>query len=316
MLEAIGQVPNGVGKTMRSLFSCFAAAIVLSGSLSVSGEEERSLEKLALETRILLQSALGDPDPANPCRLAAILTFAQLMSAVYTGSRVERLVALDAAGCLDDPWPILPYAAALMGARERPVASRATLLLLDSLSEVAGKPTLEVVEGQVTQLAGQLLSLARDARIDLDIRASALAGVQLLQVIGNTLKVLPLELLEDSDAVVRSAGLALLEPPIEEPVLIQLAKIVKEDEDFRLRGQAASLLCENALAHGVRVPSADLTAVMESVLGNYQAPADAAAAVLSCLANFPTEARVDLIDLAVGHPDPSVKEFWRALNKR
>jgi hypothetical protein len=203
-----------------------------------------------------------------------------------------------------------------MAARERPVASRASLLLLDGLSEVTGKPAFEMVEGQVTQLAGQLLSLARDARIDLDIRASALVGVQLLQVISNTLKGFPLELLEDSDTVIRSAGLALVEPPIEEPVLIQLAKMVKKDEDFRLRGQAAALLCENALAHGVRVPSADLTAVMESVLGNYEVPAGAVGAVLSCLANFPTEARVDLIDLALGHPDPSVKEFWKTLNKR
>ncbi|MCP4198051.1 MAG: hypothetical protein GY762_12960 [Proteobacteria bacterium] len=301
---------------MKTFFSCIVATVILSGALSLSGAEERSLEELALETRALLQSAVGDPDPASPCRLAGRLTFAQLMSAVYSGSRIERLVALDATGCLDDPWPVLPYMAALMGARERPVASRASLILLNSLSKVTGKPYLEVVEGQVTQLAGRLLSLARDERIDLDMRASALVGVQLLQTIGNTQKPFPLELLEDSDTVIRRAVFALLVPPIEDTVLIRLAKMVEEDDDLRLRGQAAALLCENALVHGVRVPSADLTAVMASVLGNYEVPAGAVGAVLSCLSNFQTEARVDLIDLAMGHPDPSIKELWKTLNKR
>jgi hypothetical protein len=301
---------------IKPFFSCIAAAVFLTGALSVSSDDERSLQELAPETRTLLQGAIGDSDPASPCRLAGRLELAQLMSAIYTGSRTERLLALDALRCLDNPWPMLPYTAALMGARERPVASRAALVLVNGLSDLIGKPDLEVVEGQVAQLAGQLLSLARDVRIDLDIRVSALAGVQSLQVFGNPFKIFPLELLEDSDAVIRRAGLALLAPPMEENTLVRLAKMVGQDDDLWLRGQAASLLCENALAHGVRAPSHDLAQVMKSVLGDDEVPAGAIGAVLGCLSHFPREVRVDLIDLAMGHPDPSIKEFWKSLNKR
>jgi hypothetical protein len=153
-------------------------------------------------------------------------------------------------------------------------------------------------------------------RLDLDIRVSALAGVQSLHILGNALEFFPLELLKDDETVIRGGGLALLEPPMEENSLVMLAKMVGQDNDLWLRGQAAALLCENALAHGVRAPSNDLTEVMESVLGNDEVPAGAIGSVLSCLSHFPTETRVDLIDLAMGHPDPSIKAFWKSLNKR
>jgi hypothetical protein len=301
---------------MKTFVSCIAAAAFLAGALSVISDDERALHELAPPTRKLLREAVGDPDPASACRLADNLAPGQLISAIYIGTRVERLIALDAAGCLDNPWPMLPYVAALMGARERHVASRASFVLVNSLSGLTGKPYLELVEGQVAQLVTQLLLLARDMRLDLDIRVSALAGVQSLHTIGNQVKTIPLELLEDDDTVIRRAGLALLEPPMEESTLIVLAKMVGEDDDLGLRGQAAALLCENALAHGVRAPSKDLTGVMESVLGNDEVPAGAIGSVLSCLSHFPTETRVDLIDLAMGHPDPAIKTFWKSLNKR
>lgn len=263
----------------------------------------------------LLMGAVGDPDPAASHRLARLVTSRQLVQAFYTGSRTERLVALDVAGCLEDPWTILPYLASLMGARDRQVSSRAAGALLKHLSggNCGIQELAEVVPGQVVQLMDQLLSLANDVRLDVDLRASALAGIRFLRERGYVFSGDFSELLRDPDRAVRRAALAVVDHPISEDYLSVLASIVFDDQDSRLRGQAAALLCENALVHGVSAPSKDLTTVMKTVIGDAQVPADAIAPLLACLSHFPAPARADLIDLASSHPDKRVGEYWKSL---
>jgi hypothetical protein len=58
-----------------------------------------------------LDLAIGDPDAATGNRLAALLTSEQIAAAMYHGTRGQRMVAIDAAAHLEDPWPILPYLA-------------------------------------------------------------------------------------------------------------------------------------------------------------------------------------------------------------
>ncbi|MCP4678855.1 MAG: hypothetical protein GY854_25880 [Deltaproteobacteria bacterium] len=115
---------------------------------------------------------------------------------------------------------------------------------------------------------------------------------------------------------IRRAVLAVVTPQIPEDFLSGLVRMGTEDKDLRLRGQAAALLCENALAHGARAPSEDLKRLLEQALGNAEIPAGGIGAILACLARFPVESRGDLVDLALGHPDPTVKQFWKALKKR
>ena len=285
---------------------------------TVSSDEDIPLDHVKPRVSQLLQKAVFNPDPVITHYLAITLTPGELVSAFYHGSRAERLIALDVAGCLEQPWPVLAYLGALMGARDRQVASRATDALLNHLSRKSGPILgfLEVVPAQAQQLAVQLQSLARDVRLDVDIRVSALVGLKLLGEAGLIAKPNLEGLLSDEEVLVRRAAFAILSPPIALDDLVLVAGMATGDEDMRLRGQAAALLCENALEQRAVAPSKDLVRVLENVIGDAEVPADAICPVLACLAHFPTEARVDLIDLAHSHPDPSVKEFWRAIQSR
>jgi hypothetical protein len=206
-----------------------------------------------------------------------------------------------------------------MGARDRQTASRAAQSLMESLSRSAGDPMnlFEVIPGQARQLGSQLVSIAVDARLDVDIRACSLAGLKLLRAYDKTIGLKPHDiskLFEDEDVVVRQAALAAVEIPVSRNLLSQLAHMAGGEGDQRLRGQAAALLCENALAHGAKAPSKDLAGVLAAVLGNAEVPADGIGPIIGCLKRFPAESRADLFDIAVRHPDPAVGRFVKSLN--
>jgi len=273
-------------------------------------------DALTVETARAIGGVLGNTDPAALARLAATIPPPQLITAIYRGDRSQRLAALEACGHLSDPWPALPYLAAVMGAPERQVASRATEALLGDLARECGSPDRDVdlVPGQAAQLAAQLAGLAADERLDPDVRASALAAMAMVHHVGGGAVRPDAELFEDGEAAVRGAALAMLTPPLDETLLIPVAEMAAGDDDERLRGQAAGLLCENALSHGVTAPSPDLRKLLAALVADPTAPAEALAPVLGCLVRFSPASRADLVEAALRHPAPAVRSYWEELN--
>ena len=259
-------------------------------------------------------------DPGVRHHLVRLLGSEQLLELFYSESLYCRLVALDAAGVYEqNPWTLLPSLAALMGARDRDTASISARSLLELLTRIEASPekSWDVVPGQKKQLMGQLAALASDIRLDVDVRHAAISGyAMILKSQKSLLSDTPwvLSLLEDPYFTVRRAALTTIDLPVAAPLLIKLAELAQEDTDPMTRGQATALLCENAVFHGVRAPSADLTRILKDTLGNTELPADALAPSLACLRRFPVSARTDLIDLALSHPDPALTAFWKELN--
>ncbi len=302
---------------MRIALTLIVAAVWLFSAVTVVSDDVAAPQPLAAGARKTLLAAVGDPDPVVPHRMASALTMQQLTSAFYSDDRAARLIALDAAGSVEEPWSLLSYLAALMGARDRQVAARAAQSFVQRLRESLERVELaEVVSGQVQQIFGQLNALSRDVRLDVDIRTSALESMRMLGDKGYARAIAMISLLEDDDIAVRRHALAILAPPLEEKVLVRLAQMATDDEDLRLRGQAAALLCENAVAHNVKAPSNDLRQILGTVLGDGEIPGDGIGPILSCLASFPSEARVDLLDIARGHPSPAVAQFLKSMGRR
>ncbi|MCP4678639.1 MAG: hypothetical protein GY854_24625, partial [Deltaproteobacteria bacterium] len=175
---------------MRIFLTCVPAVVLIFGALYAHSNEDYSAAPLDSRTRARLLGAVGDPDPSIPHRIASASTPEQIAHALYGRGRTERLIALDAAAYLEPSWSLLSHLAALMGARDRQVASRACESLMIRLASRQRKPSAdeEVVAGQVEQLGGQLISLARDVRLDVDIRASSIAAIQFLETRGYVLK--------------------------------------------------------------------------------------------------------------------------------
>lgn len=249
---------------------------------------------------------------------AATLSPDLLLKRIYEGGRAERLVALEAAAYTSDPWPVLPYLAALMGARDRGTASRSARALVKCLSMSAAAPyrDSEVVSGEAAQLAEQLHEIAGDARLDADIRASAVHGIGILAAFERNAAARVKDLLSDDEIEVRRSAFGLVTPPVADDLLKEVAKMAKIDADKGLRAQAAALLCENALAHGVKAPSSDLTEILKAALGDQETPAEGAASILICISNFERASTADLIDLALKNPDSSVLEFWEGRDEQ
>jgi len=268
------------------------------------------------EAARLLDGVSGIADPSEIRRLSRDVPFDQLVRALYRGTRPQRLIALDVAGHLPDPWPALPYLAAFMGARERCSASRAAASLILALEDASARPEAgdEIVPRQLEQLSEQLVARAVDRRLDLDLRAAALEGLGLLSEIGGRGAPRVEEAFADPEPAVRGAALALLALPLDDEEIRIAAGMATSERDRLLRGQAAALLCENALSHGVEAPSKDLSSVLAAILGDPESPPGAVASVLGCLARFAPAARVDLVDLALRHPDPAVARYWEDLN--
>jgi hypothetical protein len=258
-----------------------------------------------------LDLAIGDPDAATGNRLAALLTAEQTAAAMYHGTRGQRMVAIDAAAHLGDPWPILPYLAAFLRAPDRAAASQAAASLLDALARVAGRPdgAPDLVPGQADQLARSLLAAAKDDVLAPDLRVAALQAVRSLVEIARK-RYAPAEpLLRDAEPSVASAAVALYSPPLADDELALLAGVSGQSAEPLVRGQAVGTLCENALYHGVAAPSADLALLIRGVFVT-SAPAASLLPALACLSRFPPAARSGLVDLALAHPDPAVKRFW------
>lgn len=304
----------GVRMTRTIPTALLSTALLLAASTAGS-DEEWTTEEPTEATARQIRRAVGDPDPGALRRLAVAIAPAELVAAIYSGSRSQRLAALEAAAFLADPWPVLPYLAVVMGAAERQAASRATGSLMAALVRVqsSGRGTADLVPGQAAQLVEQLFGIAADDRLDLDIRTSALDAVLIVSTIDGAAHLSSAEFFEDPEAAVRGAAMAMLEPPLGDDQLARVAVMAAGDDDRMLRGQAAALLCENALAHGVTAPSPDLRKLLTAVLGDLASPPGAIAAVLGCLARFAPASRADLVEAALRHPAPEVESYWKEL---
>jgi len=265
----------------------------------------------------MLDAILGNPDPSAMRRLAQKLSTEDLVLVMYRGDRSQRQVAFELAGYAVDPWPLLPYLASFMGASERQTASRAALALLTALEGVVARvgDSPDAVPGQIEQLGSQLGRVAAAENLDLDLRAGAIVGLRLLGQIAGSPTAPGAELFEDPEPAIRAAAMGMLSPPFDDERLAALAELASADQSLTLRGQAAALLCENALAHGVKQPSPDLTRLLQTTLGAASMPAEGVAPILACLRRFKPEARADLVSTALGHPDPRVKAYWEELEQ-
>ncbi|MDD5310103.1 MAG: hypothetical protein PHU25_22525 [Deltaproteobacteria bacterium] len=302
------------GRRMRLALLAVAIGTAFA-ALGAADTIERPIGPPSPPSAAMLRRAVGDPDPGVLPRLARAVAPRDLVLAMYGGTRAERLVAIDAAAYLTDPWPVFPYLAALTAAGERETASRSAGSLLFALHRAACGPEgpADVVSGQVAALADQLAAVAKDVRLEPDLRTSALAALPLLARVVPFSQPAPIALLEDREAEVRRAALGIIGPPVAEAALGALARMAENDPDPILRGSAAALLCENALAHGVAALSADLHKLVAAVLSNGRTPAAGIAPVLVCLARFPSAARADLVDAALKNPDPALPAFWDAI---
>ncbi len=266
----------------------------------------------------------GDPDPAGPCRTAHSLDFDEMKKALYEGDRRQQLTAVDGAACVVAPFDMLPYLAALMGARDRQVAARASSALTEQVERLAERPTgfAEVIPGQASAILDQLLAVAKDPRVDLDIRLAAFKNCHRIQLatgiengsapFGLTNGSAPFGL-TDEEPLIRLAAMSGISVPMEKNVLEKVAGVATEDDDPRLQGTATAIICENALAHGVTKPSKDLAEILKSTLADADVPGTAIASILSCVKRFDAEVRSDFVSIALSHPDPAIAEFWKSL---
>lgn len=295
------------------------AALLLVG-VSRIGFAEFHADKLNGQSSRTLIATVGNPDPAVLHRVHDTLAPGQETAAFYRGTRVERLAALDAvAKTRQAVFDVLPILAALMGANDRQTASRASLALNEILRRVADdvEGMGELIPGQASQLISQLVPLAIDPRLDVDIRGVALQGILVLEPrTGRQDRPWMESLLKDDDPAIRRIAVGMLTPPLPSLLLSVLASIAQEDPDLLTKGNAAGMLCENALEHGVTDPSDDLAAILKGTLGNPEAPADALGGTLACLLRMEGTNRNTLVDVALKHPDPSVEAYWNTINGR
>lgn len=302
-------------KTITTVIIVFLFSIA-----TASRGDDAQSEDLKPASRTILSSAYGSPDPAVPHRIARELGAGQLVSALYRGTRGERLVALDAASVpsLGEPFAVLPSLAALMGARDRRVASRATRGVLTLLRREAAHSSgfREVVPGQLVQLKEQLKPLAEDGRLDPDVRVTALLAISILNSkLPKSDQAWLGELLSAPESVIRHAAISTLSLPTDEDTLKQLAQVATRDAEPASRGLATAAVCENALSHGVEEPSKDLITLLKTTLKDKQIPGDALGGTIMCISHFKGTERADLVDLILAHPDSAVSDLWKSVGK-
>ncbi len=268
------------------------------------------------EVEGILAGAVGSAGQSPLVRVAQSLPGEDLVVACYRGTRAERLVALSAAAYAEPGRELMPYLVALTGTRQRETASRAAgslLVAIERMETGLGDP--ELVPGQARQLAEQCLDLARDPRLASDLRIVGLdAAARLSRLGGEAVPRVP-ELFDDPEHSMRAAALALLDAPLDEGGLALAATMASSDPDPVLRGQAAGLLCENALAHEVTEPSADLARVLREVAGDDRVPSDGLAPLLGCLVRFPSQARAGLVERILARDAGELRDLWKALEE-
>ena len=300
---------------MKSVLPLIAAAsMFLFGARAMPDPVAPPPDTLDAQTIRLLDSVIGNSDPGACRKIAGKLSATEIVTAIYRGGRSTRLAALEVAGYVNHPWPILPYLVALMNAPERQTASRSTGAMLRCLQRISSSPSgpADVIEGEFEQLVMALFEVADNHLLASDLRASALFGVGMIDNMTERRHEPSQALLEDEDVAVRAAAIGLLNPPLGDGVLGVLVRIATSSEETpMIRSQAVGLLCENAHAHGVKAPSKDLAKIIRSLL-SAELPAEAVLPIMGCLRRFPPDARADLVDLALKHPDPAVGKFWES----
>ncbi len=303
---------------MKSALPLIAAASMFLFGARAMPDPVVPPDTLDTQTIRLLDFVIGNSDPGACRKVAGKLSAMEIVTAMYRGGRSTRLAALEVAGYVDHPWPILPYLVALMTASERQTASRSTQAMLRCLQRVSSSPAgpADVIEGEFEQLATALFEVADNHLLASDLRASALCGVRMIDSMTERRYEPSQAHLEDGNGAVRAAAIGLLDPPLGDGVLGTLARIAtSSDEIPMLRSQAVGLLCENALAHGVKAPSRDLAKIIRSLLAA-DLNAEAVLPILGCLRRFPPDVRAELVGLALKHSDPAVGKFWESTENR
>ncbi len=295
------------GLTLAAVVAC---NLVVQGASSGQNRPSSAADVVGRE--------LGSVDPLISDRIAQRVGVQSLIDLIYRGPDHLRLPAIEALGSLEHPWPALPTLAALSTARERPVASAASRALLMALGNWSRRQRLagsEVIAPEAAALAKALRNTAKDPRLDVDIRGAALRGLLELERAGFAITPLdPTPLLEEDDLGVRALGVAAIALPIsDESLLTDLAHKAQDETDPVLRGQIVGLLCENALIQNARRPSKDLESLIAALFDDKDFAAEAFAPALACLSEFPTDARVDLLDLALSRSDEKISKLWDRL---
>jgi hypothetical protein len=300
-------------RSASSIAVLLASALVLLGA-AWDGIPEGMLSASAAGS---LARAVGSAEVSVLARVAAALPGEDIIVACYRGTRAERLVALSVAAHAGPGGEVLPYLAALAGSRQRETASRAAGSLLAALQrlEASAEADYEFVPGQADQLASQCLDLARDRRLAPDLRLVGLTSGARIARLGKRQVPPPAELFDDRESALRGGALALLDVPLGRDDLARVARMASADADPVLRGQAAGLLCENALAHRVAEPSADLARVMRDVADDERVPPDGLAPLLGCLVRFSPIARAGLVERVLSRDRPGLAELWKALGE-
>jgi len=296
------------------------SAVLLASALALVGAafgEEAPVGRVSASAARSLARAIGSAEASVLARVAATLPGEDIVAACYRGTRAERLVALSAAAHAEPGRELLPYLAALAASRQRETASRAAGSLLGALEHMEASPDAdpELVPGQAAQLASQCLDLARDRRLAPDLRLVGLTSAARIARLGKQPAPPPAELFDDAETAIRGGALALLDVPLERDDLARVARMASSDADPVLRGQAAGLLCENALAHRVAEPSADLARVMRDVADDERVPSDGLAPLLGCLVRFSPIARAGLVERVLSRERPELRDLWKALSE-
>jgi len=301
---------------MKRTLQLVLSATMMGLCLTAGGLDRPKPNELDKETLRLFTMLEGGIDPGIWGKLVDHISVHALVSAFYSDNRSVRLIALEAAGYVDSPLPLLPYLAVLMRASDRQTASRAAASVLRNLERISQRVegACDVVPGQIVQLARMLTKTASNDMLAVDIRASSLQAVIMLSRFSPGCCVIPKVFLKDSKEAVRASALSSFDVPLKDEDLSALAEMVQEDSSPMLRGQSVALLCENALSHGVEEPSQDLTELMLSVIESFD-EAESAAVLLGCLIRFKPSARAEIVEAALKNSSSSVKEYWESLSK-
>jgi hypothetical protein len=273
------------------------------------------IASLSAQDAAALDRVIGSKDPAVFQTLGITVSPQGLIAAFYGNSRSRRLAALQAAGNLPDPWPVVDYLVSFLQARQyraAALAAHSLELALETIARAHAQGALEVTSGQIRQVSLQLLKVAARRELSRDARVVALRACRVLATFLPTLSPDTASFLNDDDPLIRSQALAFFSLPLSESALRAVGRAAIDDSDVQVRGQAVGILCENALALQVERPSADLEKLMRALIEEH-AVSDAVATLMPCLARLPYESRQVLTDQLASHPNPDVQRLWNTL---
>ncbi|MCU0665166.1 MAG: hypothetical protein MUC50_22925 [Myxococcota bacterium] len=298
---------------MKLLPLLAVVAILLCAALALAHDE--GLEPIDAQSQALVARFLCDPTEAGLHRFALGFDTPQLISSVYKGDRSMRLSALEAMASALSPGASLPYLVALLEAGDRAVSTRAAHGLLAVMTTCASSQgrCLEMPPAQRGELSARLFRVARNRDLDPDIRVAAWRAMAGLLPKAARATALVTAGLSDSDSAIRRTALSMVDLPAGNKEILAVALRVTDDEDPVMRGQAAALMCENALAHGVSAASQDLAQLLQGALSDRAIPADALAGVLWCVLHFDSSQHAVFAEKIAAHPDARLLALWKEL---